>query len=211
MSKKPDNQTTCRWYARTMTVVMVVFISLLLGGVIYRGSNKREQKQKAKARQEQRGKDFADYIICNVRNSVQENINDTDITNAANEYARDSMAYSAHFAQLVKDSTKYANAVYRDAIMINNLDKSQKKQVSFEEALEYVNAQPATYRVKKTKTYIHTDYDGFGEVTVWTEYIPTDEVIIETNNSPARIIKINKRHLTRISLDLATRRSGMQR
>lgn len=207
MSQKQHNHR----YATPMTVGMIVFISLLMGLGVYKFDQHLQKRKQNKARQEQRGKDFANYIISDVRNYVQENINDTDIMNAAKEYNQDSVAYKAHFAQLRQDSTKYADAIFRDAIIINGMDKLQKTSIPFEEALEYVNSQPAEYHVQKTKTYIHTEHDGFGGFTFWTEYIPTDEIIIEPNNSPARIIKINKRHLARISLELAIRRMGMQR
>lgn len=208
MSKEQHNQSPYRKYAKTRTFVMIVFISLLLGGVIHKCS---ENRKKTKAHQEQRSKDFADYIICNIRNSVQEDIKYADIINAAKEYNQDSMAYKTYFAQLRQDSIKYADAIFRDAIMINDLDNLQKKSVSFADALEYVNSQPAEYHIQKTEPYFHMDHDGFGGINVWTEYIPTDEVIIEPNNSPARIIKTNKMHLTKISLELATRRLGMPR
>ena len=207
MSQKQRNYK----YATPMTVVMIVFMSLLVGLGNYKFGQHLQKRKQNKARQEQRGKDFANYIISDIRNSVKENVNDTNIVNAAKEYKQDSVAYKAHFAQLRQDSTKYADAIFRDAIIINGMDKLQKTSIPFEEALEYVNSQPAEYHVQKTKTYIHTEHDGFGGFNVWTEYVPTDEVIIEPNNSPARIIKINKRHLTRISLELATMRMGMQR
>lgn len=172
-----------------------------------RGNEKRQEK----ARQEQRGKDFANYIINDVREWVPQNMNNQDIEYAAREYKANPQQYDNTMKSLVKDSTKYAKAIFRDAGVINKLDDLEQRTISFEEAMQYVNSQPAEYFVPRQKTVLDVECDGFGNPVVSSEYVKTGDTISIPNKCPARIIKINKRHLRNLSLELATRRAGMYR
>ena len=211
MSENQNNKPIYRKYAKTMTVVMIVFVSLLFGTVIHKGSKNREQNKKEKARQEQRGIDFGNYIINDVKNWVSQNLKDQNIKLAAQEYAQDSQQYDKGINKLVKDSTKYAKAIFRDAGVINKIDDLEQRTISFEEAMQYVNSQPAEYFVPRQKTVLDVECDGFGNPVVSSEYVKTGDTISIPNKCPARIIKINKRHLRNLSLELATRRAGRGR
>jgi len=191
-----------------IALCVVLACGIALGIIDHR--YKKQEKQKEIARQEQRGKDFANYIIEDTQKWVAENQDVDKITQQAQEYINNPTEYDEQINKLVQDSTKYANAIFRDAGVINNLDLVQKRTVPFEEAIEFINAQKPEYPSVRKKPELHIEYDGFGEMISWVEYVPKD-TIVEYNTSPARIMKINKRHLRNISLDLATRRAGRRR
>lgn len=211
MAENQKNNPQVRKYAKTMTVVMVIFIAVLCGTVIHNRNKKRDEMlEKEQARREMRGNMFGQYVIQDTRNWVLQNMDEANINATAAEYHKDSADFNSEMGRLSQDSTKYAKAIFRDAGLINALDDLKKKEVSFQDAMDYIDSQESTHTYVKEKSVVYVEHDGQGGFVAWNEFVPGDTVV-EYNRSPARIMKINKRHLRNISLDLATRRAGRRR
>lgn len=211
MAENQENNPQVRKYAKVMTVVMVIFIAMLCGTVIHNRNKKREEmREKEQARREMRGNMFGQYVIQDTRNWVLQNMDEDKINAAAEAYRTDSAGFNSEMGRLSQDSTKYARAIFRDAGLINALDDVKKKEVSFQDAMDYIDSQESTRTYTKKKSVVYVEHDGQGGFVAWNEFVPGDTVV-EYNRSPARILKINKRHLRNISLDLATHRAGKRR
>lgn len=211
MAENQENNKGVHKYAKVMTIVMLIFIAALCGTVIHNRNKKREEmREKEQARREMRGNMFGQYVIQDTRNWVLQNMDEAKINAAAAEYHKDSANFNSEMGRLSQDSTKYANAIFRDAGLINALDDVKKKEVSFQDAMDYIDSQKPTITYAKKKSVVYVEHDGQGGFVAWNEFVPGDTVV-EYNRSPARIMKINKRHLRNISLDLATRRAGRRR
>ena len=211
MAENQGNNPQVRKYAKVMTVVMAIFIAALCGTVIHNRNKKREEMlEKEKARREMRGNMFGQYVIQDTRNWVLQNMDEDKVNAAAEAYRTDSAGFNSEMGKLTQDSTKYAKAIFRDAGLINGLDDVNKKEVSFQDAMDYIDSQKSTITYTKKKSIVCVEHDGQGGFVAWNEFVPGDTVV-EYNRSPARIMKINKRHLRNISLDLATRRAGKRR
>ena len=201
-NKKQSNHDT-KWLIAIVVLVFVVFYG---GAGIESRKYEKRQKQE-KMRQEQRGDMFARYIIEDIKNRVDlQNIDDKQIDFFAYEYKFDSVLYNKKMDGLIQDSIKYANAIFRDAGMINLLDKDNNNvNISFEDAMKYIDSQQSIHQVVKQKNEIRVEHDDQGTFFAWSESVP-GETIVEYNRSKARIIKINKCHLLNLSQELAMRR-----
>lgn len=199
-------------YSSAKSTVIVMFICLLIGNIAYntqeRKARKAAQEQEI-LRKKQRGDDFANYIINDTRKWVVKNQDEDKIMQYIAEYQADPDKYNAKIDSLIQDSTKYANAIFRDAGIINFLD-TLPNYASFREAMAYVNSQTTEHKYVEKKSTVQVEPDGQGGVVAWSEFVPGD-TIVEYNRTPARILKINKRHLRNISLELAMRRQGKNR
>ncbi|MBO4582511.1 MAG: hypothetical protein J5714_00440 [Alphaproteobacteria bacterium] len=165
----------------------------------------KKLEQVEKARQAQRAHDFADYIIKDTRDYVVQNTSKRSVREAAENYNFDSSFWDSYIQDLVKDSTKYANEIYRDAWCINNLSPN----VSFETGIKYIDGQEALVVGPKYEAEYNMGVSHGEEVIKSVEYVPTGKTEVKgSNKSAAYKMKVNKRHLKEISLDLARLRAG---
>ena len=172
-------------------------------------TEKNKKKQETEIRK-QRSDDFANYIISDTKDWVLANLNDNNINVASQKYNTDSVLFNHQMDTLIMDSTKYADAIFRDARIITYLDQEKNKLVPLSAAMDYVDSQKMYRQVVKYKEYHSLEYDGFDGFYTLIEREPVD-TIVEYNQTPARILKINKKHLRDVSLDLATRRVAKTR
>ena len=151
-------------------LIIVIGLGLLVGVCAQQRHVEKRAMRKLEQRNAARGRDFANYIFDDVKTYVLQNApTEQEINDRAAYYNAD--LYKDMITSLVKDSTKYANAIVRDApeimayldktIIFNEtvpgknktikkplektfketLKKNGNNKTSFEEAMKYVQGQ----------------------------------------------------------------------
>ncbi len=164
---------------------------------------KQQIENAEKAKQAQRAHDFADYIIEDVRAYATPSKH--SIREWCETYKDAPNYWDGRIQDLVSDSTKYANAIYRDAWCIKKLNPN----ISFEAALKWIDEQSSVVIGPKYEAEYNMGVSHGEEVIKSVSYVPSGETEVKGSNQSAEYkMKVNKRHLKEISLKLAQLRAG---
>ena len=216
-------------------IALAVLLGVFLGVALYAEHEENRAMRKLEQRNAARGQDFADYVFDDVKTYVLQN------QPSQREIARAARGYNPEFQDkringLVQDSTKYANAIVRDApAIIAKLDGTyineytqpgQKKPIkytddksfrltlrengntytSFDKAMRYVQNQQTLITGPEYRLEISPEEDG--GLRRGYEQVPTGRTIVKHyNTSPAYKMKVNIKHLREISKALAYARA----
>ncbi len=186
-----------------LTIAALAFVGV--GNRIEQDKEKEAQKKEQMA-QDKRVAEFAQYVLDDISNAVDEKVSKQAIREMAAEYKRNPEFYNKRIERLAADSARYADAIVRDAAFIKD-----NKTISFAQAMEIVESQEAlVYGPKyKTNVQVHEGAGLHGEDV--TEYVreQTGELEVKgANNGPERKMKINKKHLTNVMTELAAMRAA---
>lgn len=192
---------------------IVLVLAVGLGGLIWlakvdKKAKEQEEAQKKleqveKERQAKRAHDFADYIIEDVRAYAIPS--KRSIREWCENYKFDPGYWDGRIQDLVSDSTKYANAIYRDAWCIQKLHPN----ISFESALKWIDEQSSVVIGPKYEAEYNMGVSHGEEVIKSVSYVPSGKTEVKGSNHSAEYkMKVNKRHLKEISLKLAQLRAG---
>jgi preprotein translocase subunit SecG len=163
----------------------------------------KKLEQVEKERQAKRAHDFADYIIEDVRAYAIPS--KRSIREWCENYKFDPGYWDGRIQDLVSDSTKYANAIYRDAWCIQKLHPN----ISFEAALKWIDEQSSVVVGPKYEAEYNMGVSHGEEVIKSVSYVPSGKTEVKGSNHSAEYkMKVNKRHLKEISLKLAQLRAG---
>ena len=185
-------------------------IAALFAYGIIDNHNQKEAEKAEKERIEARTKAFAQYIIDDASTSATNDVRKKKFARVRN-VARAQQAYNSDILKemiqnLQADSTKYANAIVRDAPMIHKIDSRAQKEVDFSTAWDIVRNMPKdSYRPKYEYEYIER---GDGDV-VRGGLRPVDGTKVYTGASTAGIMTINHRELKKVCTDLIICREAL--
>jgi hypothetical protein len=190
-------------------------LALLAITASYAHFDKKKAKEKEKQEQlqkDKRAQEFADFIFDDVESWVSKNKNKESLQWAIKWYKENPKEYNKYIERLAADSAKYADAILRDAgSVIEFLDKRHNKNVSFKEAMQYIENQEALITGPVYKGVTRKGGHHGEEVVAGIDYVDTGKREVKgSNQSPARKIKINKKHLqeTEQSLKFARTAKG---
>jgi len=166
---------------KNYTVSLVGFIfGFVLTSIIAQYAGEKNQQDKEKTRSES----FAKYILDDVHAGAVKNADMADISAESQMYGAraDDATVAAMMQDLSADSAYYADAIVRDADIINRMDKN----ITFDQAMEYIAHTP------KYKPG-HEPAAGIHQVT---------HQVSDDNLSAAGKIMMNRAHLQNICTEL---------
>ncbi|MDE5616076.1 MAG: hypothetical protein K2I81_04575 [Alphaproteobacteria bacterium] len=189
--------------AKILTPIVALFIAAGVGE--YTDSEKADEEKKDE-RTEQRAQQFAEYIVAEATKTAK---NPTLSDWAIEYYKRDPNAAEELIKGLEADSTKYANAIFRDARdVLNILERRTDKTISFQEAAAHIQKEPAvTYGPKYTMQTEYVEQSDGDMVAIGARAVPTGQTESK-GASKVRKMAINKKHLQKISTDLSVMRKA---
>ena len=223
---------------RDLALILVVCAGLAgfwgVGSVCKNVSEKKAQR-KLEQRNAERGQAFANYVFDDVKTYVLQNMPTQREINSELRYY-DPKYQDNHIQYLVQDSTKYADAIVRDApIVIAGLDgtaiyeyrepgtnklvkytpeksfrtalkKHGDTYTSFESAMNNIQSQQALITGPEYRLEPWPEEEG--GLRRGYQHIPTGRTIVKgSNTSEAYKMKINIEHLRDISKSLAYARA----
>ena len=178
-------------------VTLIVMIALGVDGQVKKHREKERQNQE-KAKMELRARQFAEYILEDVEKQVGKKLDKQTILWYVDEYEKNPKKYDERIKDLMADSTRYADAIFRDASVIHEYDKRAGKTLAFEEAMKMVEAEEALTTGPKMRGEFRMGYSHGEEVIAGIDYEPTGEMEVKGAN-PRRKLKVNKEHLKETS------------
>lgn len=178
-------------------VTLIVMIALGVDGQVKKHHEKERQNQE-KAKMELRARQFAEYILEDVEKQVDKKMDKQTILWYVDEYKKNPKKYDERIKDLMTDSTKYADAIVRDADVIHEYDKRKGKTLAFEEAMKMVESEQALSVGPKMRGEFRMGVSHGEEVIAGIDYEPTGETEVKGAN-PRRKLKVNKEHLRETS------------
>lgn len=200
------NRTKSDVYLLRIMAVMAGVGLLCISGPIYNAHKKALADKKALKQRNVRSAAFANYIIDDITNQTN---TQTPSNWAMRQYQECPECVGDMIKQLAADSTKYANALFRDAdAVLASLDARLEKEISFDEALNLMKAEPAVqygpeYKMETT----WGEWDDGERVAIGQHPVPTGKMESK-GASVVRIMEINKNHLKRKTESLADLRAA---
>ena len=221
--------------AKLLAIVIAALLVMLGGAELHKNVSEKKAQRKLEQRNAARGQDFANYVFDDVKTYVLQNMPSQRKINAeAAHYDPDYQ--DSHIQHLVQDSTKYADAIVRDApVVISGLDGTRiyeytmpgdKKPTvetlsksfrttlrengdtytSFDKAMEHIQSQQALITGPEYRLEPWSEEEG--GLRRGYEHVPTGKTIVKgSNTSESYKMKINIGHLKEICKELAYARA----